>query len=275
MKNAQKYLIKYILCQIFSQPCTGTGVISKDQSVKSSKSQVDVQRCFNLQRKLILSAIDCISAKSTTGGYLVYSTCSILPEENEWVIDYALKKRNVRLVPTGLDFGVDGFVNYQGQRYHPSMKLTKRFYPHTHNMDGFFVAKLQKTSDEIPQIAIDDEEELEGEITDETLDKTETKKSKIDKRDWFHKDLKEINDKKQPTLETKSNYVTKVFQPPIKKKYDKIKKASTDITTDESNDQQSQNNVEPVRKKIKSGNPSSAMSKIASSNDKKKLSKNK
>lgn len=146
---------------LLDAPCSGTGVISKDASVKTNKSDRDFTLLSHLQKQLILCAIDSVSPTSTTGGYLVYSTCSVTVDENEAVVDYALRKRpNVRLVDTELGFGREGYTSYRGKSFDPSVNLTRRFYPHAHNMDGFYVAKF-KVEKAVKKKSVDEDEPLE------------------------------------------------------------------------------------------------------------------
>ncbi|KAG6001607.1 hypothetical protein E4U21_004010 [Claviceps maximensis] len=130
---------------LLDAPCSGTGVIAKDPSVKTNKTEMDFMQLPHVQKQLLLAAIDSVNHASKTGGYVVYSTCSVTIEENERVVQYALSRRpNVRLVDTGITFGKEGFTSFMGKKFDASLRLTRRYYPHTYNVDGFYVAKFKK-----------------------------------------------------------------------------------------------------------------------------------
>ncbi|ETI24764.1 ribosomal RNA small subunit methyltransferase B [Cladophialophora carrionii CBS 160.54] len=132
---------------LLDAPCSGTGVIGKDPSVKTSKNERDFLALPHMQKQLLLAAIDSTDHTSKTGGYIVYSTCSVTVEENEGVVQYVLRKRpNVKIVDTGLGtFGSEGFKSYMNKKFDDKMVLTRRYFPHKENVDGFFVCKLKKT----------------------------------------------------------------------------------------------------------------------------------
>merc|ERR1712039_585392 len=104
-------------------PCSGSGIIARDPSVKVKRGMKDFESHSKLQKELLMAAIDMVDATSKTGGYIVYSTCSVAVEENEAVIDHALRVRNVELVPftSAVNFGVEGFTKYRQFRFNPSM----------------------------------------------------------------------------------------------------------------------------------------------------------
>jgi 25S rRNA (cytosine2870-C5)-methyltransferase len=142
---------------------------------------MDVKKAAHMQRELLRAAVDCCKI----GGTIVYSTCSIAAEENEGVVDYILKRRWIKIVETGLPVDKEGITSYEGKNYDPRVKFSRRVYPHMHNMDGFFIAKLIKTKDGPRQLEGEDAEK------EESLKKSKVKrqtlasipKKKLGKRD--------------------------------------------------------------------------------------------
>ena len=78
-------------------------------------------------------------------GTLVYSTCSVEPEENEGVIDFLLKKRDCRLEEIKLDIKRStAILEFEDERYSEEIKKCLRIWPGDNDTEGFFVAKIRK-----------------------------------------------------------------------------------------------------------------------------------
>lgn len=123
---------------LLDAPCSGEGIIHKDKSRKKSRGAKDIEFCSKLQRELLKSAIHSVKP----GGVVVYSTCSLTPEENEFVIQWAIENFPVKLERINLP-GEEGLTEIGNLRLDESLKLAKRYYPHRNRCSGFFVARLR------------------------------------------------------------------------------------------------------------------------------------
>ncbi|EDL45683.1 proliferating-cell nucleolar antigen p120, putative [Plasmodium vivax] len=129
---------------ILDAPCSGTGVVNKNKGARR-KTLKEIRELAQKQRKLLSNAISLVK----NGGIVVYSTCSITVEENEQVINYILKKRDVNVLPTDIQIGDPGITHYRKKEFSSKVALCRRIYLHKHNQDNFFVAKLWKRSDAV------------------------------------------------------------------------------------------------------------------------------
>uniref|UniRef100_A0AAQ6INF7 SAM-dependent MTase RsmB/NOP-type domain-containing protein n=1 Tax=Anabas testudineus TaxID=64144 RepID=A0AAQ6INF7_ANATE len=158
---------------LLDAPCSGTGVIAKDPAVKTSKVKYHpIKSSFCLQ--LTLSMLSPLQED-------IWCTNELYDISMSCIMICFRLNLNVKLVPTGLDFGKEGFTRFQERRFHPSLRLSRRFYPHSHNMDGFFVAKLKKFSNVIPTAPGGKDETAEATEATVATDPPIQKPSKSDK----------------------------------------------------------------------------------------------
>lgn len=98
-------------------PCSGLGVIRKKPDIKWTRNEEDLPELLNTQKMIL----ECCSAYLKTGGILLYSTCTVLKEENEEQVERFLQK-------------------------HKEFQLVEeiKLYPHVNATDGFYIAKMRK-----------------------------------------------------------------------------------------------------------------------------------
>jgi len=110
-------------------PCSGTGVMSKRADIRWRRSIDEILEMHLLQRKILWTASNYINPK----GVIVYSTCSIEPEENLMVIDAFLKSHPNFSIDSAEKYIPEEYVNEKGAMF---------IFPPKHKIDGGFAVRL-------------------------------------------------------------------------------------------------------------------------------------
>lgn len=132
----------YFTKVLLDAPCTGEGLIQVDKSRKFKTDVTDLARASQLQYELLRAAVE----SAVSGGYVLYSTCSIAPEENEFVVDRVLGECDcveVVDIPRLLNFS-SGVTEFHRLKFSEVLRRCVRVYPHLHGMEGFFLCLLRK-----------------------------------------------------------------------------------------------------------------------------------
>lgn len=129
---------------LLDAPCTGEGLLPIKKERKTSRDLADIAKMHGLQVKLLSKAVDMLRPYGT----LTYSTCSIAPEENEFVINKVVENRDDVEVTeiNSLNVGEPGVTEFMGYELSPEMKKCRRLYPHKHSSEGFFICNIRRTA---------------------------------------------------------------------------------------------------------------------------------
>ncbi len=113
-------------------PCSGLGTLHKRPDIRWRQTPAQIRELFQLQQELLQQVAQWVRHK----GIVVYATCTLNPLENEKVIQSFLKSHEAwSIKPPSEESPISTFKTPEGWI---------KVYPHRHNMDGFFMARLQK-----------------------------------------------------------------------------------------------------------------------------------
>ncbi|MEK6892460.1 MAG: NOL1/NOP2/sun family putative RNA methylase [Nanoarchaeota archaeon] len=123
-------------------PCSGTGTIRKSLKTIGIWNPDMIRRLSITQKQLIETGFNLLKENGT----LVYSTCSLEPEEDEAVVDFLLSKyENAKIEEIKLNLKKSpAILEFEDKNYSDKIKKCLRIWPQDNNTEGFFVAKLRK-----------------------------------------------------------------------------------------------------------------------------------
>jgi 16S rRNA (cytosine967-C5)-methyltransferase len=133
-----------ILCDV---PCSGTGTLARNPEIRHRLESFELARQSARQRAILTGAL----SRLAPGGRLVYSTCSLEPEENEQVVAAALANpdnRDIRQLPIEpllAELGVSGILSDSADLHSAVRDGALRTLPGTHPCDGFYAVVLERT----------------------------------------------------------------------------------------------------------------------------------
>ena len=119
---------------LLDAPCSGSGTLNlNDNNIEKYFTEYLIEKSSKLQLSLLKKASNIVKP----GGYIIYSTCSILDVENEDIIDKLIKQENLKIEPIEIN-GVDELPTIKTKL--PGTICIKP----TELYEGFFIAKLIK-----------------------------------------------------------------------------------------------------------------------------------
>lgn len=138
---------EYFDYAIVDAPCSGEGMFRKNSVAVDEWSEGNVHASAERQRDILENAASMV----TEGGYIIYSTCTYSPEENENTVDYFLSRHpEFSPAPASEDIIKATAAPIVTEENSARTKHCRRFYPHISKGEGQFLAILYKNHSVLP-----------------------------------------------------------------------------------------------------------------------------
>ena len=117
---------------LLDAPCSGTGMLAEKPDIKLRLTEENVREMIRVQRQLL----DTVSPYVKKGGILVYSTCSILPEENEKQVELFLQDHP--------EFEAEALPETIPERIREKRKLGLQLLEYRDGTEGFYLCRMHR-----------------------------------------------------------------------------------------------------------------------------------